>query len=65
MRQEIRQIQKEFGITMVFVTHDQEEAMVLGDSIAIMDQGDLVQIGAPEEVYIRPANEFAGNFLGT
>lgn len=64
MRQEIRQIQKEFGITMVFVTHDQEEAMVLGDSIAIMDQGDLVQIGAPEEVYIRPANEFAGNFLG-
>lgn len=64
MRQEIRQIQKEFGITMVFVTHDQEEAMVLGDYIAIMDQGDLVQMGAPEEVYAHPANEFAGNFLG-
>ena len=41
---------------MVFVTHDQEEAMVLGDKIAIMDQGKLVQIGRPEEVYLHPQN---------
>lgn len=64
MRQEIKQIQNKFNITMVFVTHDQEEAMVLGDSIAIMDQGNLVQIGNPEEVYTKPANEFSRNFLG-
>lgn len=64
MRQEIKQIQNKFNITMVFVTHDQEEAMALGDSIAIMDQGNLVQIGNPEEVYTKPANEFSRNFLG-
>ena len=54
MREEIREIQKKYEITMVFVTHDQEEAMVLGDKIAIMDQGKLVQIGRPEEVYLHP-----------
>ena len=64
MRQEIKQIQKNFEITMVFVTHDQEEAMVLGDSIAIMDEGNLVQVGKPEDVYSNPANEFSRNFLG-
>lgn len=64
MREEIKQIQKQFDITMVFVTHDQEEAMVLGDYIAIMDQGKLVQIGKPEEVYEHPQNEFSRNFLG-
>lgn len=64
MRQEIKQIQKKFDITMVFVTHDQEEAMVLGDSIAIMDQGKLIQIGNPEEVYTYPENDFSRNFLG-
>lgn len=53
MREEIREIQKKYEITMVFVTHDQEEAMVLGDQIAIMDQGKLVQIGKPEEVYLQ------------
>lgn len=64
MREEIRRIQKEYAITMVFVTHDQEEAMVLGDEIAIMDQGKLVQTGRPEEVYLHPENEFARDFLG-
>ncbi len=64
MRQEIKQIQSKFDITMVFVTHDQEEAMVLGDSIAIMDQGNLIQIGNPEEVYTNPTSEFSRNFLG-
>ena len=64
MREEIREIQKKYEITMVFVTHDQEEAMVLGDKIAIMDQGKLVQIGRPEEVYLHPQNDFARDFLG-
>ena len=57
-------LQKKYEITMVFVTHDQEEAMVLGDKIAIMDQGKLVQIGRPEEVYLHPQNDFARDFLG-
>lgn len=65
MREEIKQIQEKFDITMVFVTHDQEEAMVLGDSIAIMEHGRLVQVGAPEDVYVHPADEFSRNFLGT
>ena len=64
MREEIKDMQRRHDITMVFVTHDQEEAMVLGDEIAIMDQGKLVQIGKPEEVYLHPENEFARNFLG-
>ena len=63
-REEIRRIQQETGITTIFVTHDQEEAMVLGDKIAIMDQGKLVQIGRPEEVYLHPQNDFARDFLG-
>lgn len=64
MREEIRQLQQRFGITMIFVTHDQEEAMTMADKIAIMDQGNLIQIGTPEEVYNHPANLFAMNFLG-
>ncbi len=64
MREEIKTIQKKFDTTMVFVTHDQEEAMVLGDYIAIMDEGNLVQVGKPEEVYTKPATMFARNFLG-
>ena len=64
MREEIREIQKKYEITMVFVTQDQEEAMVLGDQIAIMDEGRLVQIGKPEDVYLHPQNAFARDFLG-
>lgn len=64
MREEIREIQKKYEITMVFVTHDQEEAMVLGDQIAIMDEGRLVQIGKPEDVYLHPQSAFARDFLG-
>ena len=64
MREELREIQKKYEITMVFVTHDQEEAMVLGDQIAIMDEGRLVQIGKPEDVYLHPQNAFARDFLG-
>lgn len=64
MRSEIRQLQQRLGLTMIFVTHDQEEAMVLGDRIAIMNEGHLVQLGTAQEVYRYPANEFVMNFLG-
>lgn len=65
MREEIKLIQKKFNMTMVFVTHDQEEALVLGDKIAIINEGNLVQIGTPQEVYSNPVNLFSMNFLGS
>ncbi|MBO5352840.1 MAG: ABC transporter ATP-binding protein [Lachnospiraceae bacterium] len=64
-REEIRRIQKETGITTVFVTHDQEEAMSISDMIVVMKQGMVQQIGAPQEVYDNPKNLFVAKFLGT
>ena len=64
-REEIRRIQKETGITTVFVTHDQEEAMSISDMIVVMKSGLVQQIGAPQEVYNDPANLFVAKFLGT
>ena len=64
-REEIRRIQKETGITTVFVTHDQEEAMSISDMIVVMKLGVVQQIGRPQEVYDDPANLFVANFLGT
>ena len=64
-REEIRRIQKETGITTVFVTHDQEEAMSISDMIVVMKQGLVQQIGKPQDVYDDPANLFVANFLGT
>ncbi|MBR4852590.1 MAG: ABC transporter ATP-binding protein, partial [Clostridia bacterium] len=64
-REEIRRIQKETGITTVFVTHDQEEAMSISDMIVVMKQGVVQQIGAPQEVYDDPVNLFVAKFLGT
>ena len=64
-REEIRRIQKETGITTIFVTHDQEEAMSISDMIVVMKLGVLQQIGAPQEVYDNPANLFVARFLGT
>ena len=64
-REEIRRIQKETGITTVFVTHDQEEAMSISDMIVVMKSGVLQQIGAPQEVYDDPVNLFVAKFLGT
>ena len=64
-REEIRRIQKETGITTVFVTHDQEEAMSISDLIVVMKDGILQQIGKPQEVYDDPANLFVAKFLGT
>ena len=64
-REEIRRIQKETGITTVFVTHDQEEAMSISDMIVVMKLGVVQQVGAPQEVYDNPANLFVAKFLGT
>ncbi len=64
MQIELKQIQREVGITTVFVTHDQEEALTLSDRIAIFNEGQVVQAGRPLEVYERPATAFAANFLG-
>ena len=64
-REEIRRIQKETGITTVFVTHDQEEAMSISDLIVVMKLGIVQQIGKPQEVYDNPTNLFVAKFLGT
>ena len=64
-REEIRRIQKETGITTIFVTHDQEEAMSISDVIVVMKLGVVQQIGKPQEVYDSPANLFVAKFLGT
>lgn len=64
MRRELKRFQRELGITMVFVTHDQEEALILADSIAVMQQGQLLQLGTAEELYRHPANDYLTRFLG-
>lgn len=64
LRQQIRDIQKELNLTTIFVTHDQEEAMILSDRIFLMNQGEIVQQGSPEDIYIQPANEFVAGFMG-
>ena len=64
-REEIRRIQRETGITTIFVTHDQEEAMSISDEIVVMKLGVVQQIGAPQNVYDNPANLFVAKFLGT
>lgn len=64
MRQAIREIQHEVGITTVYVTHDQEEAMAISDQIAVMKDGVIQQIGRPKELYHKPANEFVATFIG-
>ena len=65
MREEIRRIQKEMGITTIYVTHDQEEAMAVSDRIAILNRGRLEQLGAPVEIYFRPESRFAAEFMGS
>jgi spermidine/putrescine ABC transporter ATP-binding subunit len=64
MQIELKQIQREVGITTIFVTHDQEEALTLSDRVAIFNEGRVVQAGSPHAVYERPATAFAANFLG-
>ena len=64
MQDELTTLQRRIGVTFVFVTHDQEEAMALGDRIAVFDAGRLVQVGTPEEVYDRPVDRFVADFIG-
>src|SRR5215204_1817312 len=64
-RGEIKRLQREVGTTTVYVTHDQVEAMTMGDRIAIMRDGVLEQVGTPEELYERPANRFVAGFIGS
>lgn len=65
MQLELMWIQKEVGITFIFVTHDQEEALTMSDKIVVMSHGEIQQVGSPDEIYDHPANEFVANFVGT
>jgi iron(III) transport system ATP-binding protein len=65
MRTVIKELQRNLGITTIYVTHDQEEALSISDRIAVMNKGKIKQIGKPEEIYRRPANEFVAGFIGT
>jgi spermidine/putrescine ABC transporter ATP-binding subunit len=64
MQVEIKQLQREVGITTIFVTHDQEEALTLADRIAVMERGDIIQVGTPTEIYERPRSRFVSDFIG-
>lgn len=65
MRAEIRALQRRLGLTMIYVTHDQIEAMTMADQIVLLNEGRVVQSGTPVEIYERPANAFAARFIGT
>jgi ABC-type Fe3+/spermidine/putrescine transport system ATPase subunit len=65
MRFEIAQIHKRLGITTMYVTHDQTEAMVISDRIVVLSNGRIMQQGSPQEIYLRPANKFVAGFMGT
>jgi multiple sugar transport system ATP-binding protein len=64
MRVEIKKLQKEVGITTLYITHDQAEAMSMADNVGIMDAGKMLQLGSPQKVYNEPANQFVGSFIG-
>ncbi len=64
MRQELQRLQRDTGITFVFVTHDQDEALSMSDRIAVMDHGKVVQLGTPQEIYDTPATRFVAGFIG-
>ena len=65
MRGELKQIQRRLAVTTIYVTHDQTEAMTLGDRIAVLKDGRLQQTGTPDDIYHRPANSFVAGFIGT
>lgn len=64
MREEVRVILRGINATAIFVTHDQEEALFMGDRLAVMDQGQIVQVGTPEEIFHQPATRFVAEFIG-
>ncbi len=65
MRSEIKKLQRQVGVTMIYVTHDQTEAMVIADRIAVMNMGEIMQVGTPEEIYEEPKNTFVAGFIGS
>ena len=65
MRTVIKKLQKRLGITTVYVTHDQEEALAISDRIAVMKEGNIMQVGTPEQIYKKPENAFVAGFIGT
>lgn len=65
MRFELKRLQRDIGLTMVYVTHDQSEALALSDQIAVMKDGEIVQVGGPREIYQRPASRYVADFVGT
>jgi multiple sugar transport system ATP-binding protein len=65
IRKEIQKVAQETEETMIYVTHDQEEAMTMSDKIIVMDDGEIMQVGTPDGVYDRPRNTFVGSFIGT
>jgi iron(III) transport system ATP-binding protein len=64
MRGELKRLQSKIGITTVYVTHDQSEALALSDRIAVIERGRIIQIGSPQDIYFRPANPFVARFVG-
>jgi iron(III) transport system ATP-binding protein len=64
MRTELKRLQRELGVTAVYVTHDQSEALAMSDTIAVIAQGRMMQVGSPRDIYFRPANEFVASFIG-
>ena len=64
MQIELKKIQREVGITFIYVTHDQEEALAISDRIAVMKEGNIMQVGTPEEIYKKPENTFVAGFIG-
>ena len=65
MREELRELQRRLRMTMIFVTHDQTEALALSDRIAVLSQGSIEQVGTPQEIYARPASRFVAEFIGS
>lgn len=64
MQYELKRIQQEVGITFIYVTHDQEEALTMSDKIVIMKSGEIQQVGTPQEIYNEPVNKYVANFIG-
>jgi putative spermidine/putrescine transport system ATP-binding protein len=65
LRADLNQLLRKLGITAIYVTHDQSEAMALGDRVVVMERGKIAQIGSPRDIYYRPASHFVAEFIGT
>ena len=65
MRSELKRLQRELSLTTVYVTHDQSEALALSHEIAVMNEGRVVQVGTPRQIYEQPTNQFVADFVGT